>query len=276
MTTPPEGERAKLAGEVTEGDRALWESLCRLNACAANVEDYQEESVALIAKFRASVAVSEAVAERDALEAQMAKDDVALGEVIDERDDAEETLSQAFYLITGRSPEWSNLFGHAEALEEVDDAQTILRESLKQAESKVAALEALVVRLRDCMSDARNDLMQVPNAYKGFNRLLVEGLALVPSDLADCVCVNRQDNAAQEMLITEAVKGADIVNAELKELREGTAALEAENNRLDVALEGILTRLNLMPDITSRDEMWRIWTDTCNICKAALQPAPKV
>ena len=39
-------------------------------------------------------------------------------QTIDERDAAEEALSQAYYLITGHSPEWSNLFGHQEALPE--------------------------------------------------------------------------------------------------------------------------------------------------------------
>jgi hypothetical protein len=33
-------------------------------------------------------------------------------QTIDERDRAEEALSQAYFLITGRSPEWSNLFGY--------------------------------------------------------------------------------------------------------------------------------------------------------------------
>lgn len=51
-------------------------------------------------------------------------------EVIDQRDRAEEALSQAYFLITGRSPEWSNLFGYDEALEEIDDAQQVLRKSI--------------------------------------------------------------------------------------------------------------------------------------------------
>lgn len=51
----------------------------------------------------------------------------ALGEVIDQRDAAEEALSHAYYLVTGRSPEWSNLFGHTEALEEIEDSCALLR-----------------------------------------------------------------------------------------------------------------------------------------------------
>lgn len=53
--------------------------------------------------------------------------------LIDERDKAEEAVSQAYYLIIGRSPEWSSAFGFKEALEEIDDAQHLLRESAKVA-----------------------------------------------------------------------------------------------------------------------------------------------
>lgn len=56
-------------------------------------------------------------------------DDAATIQLIDERDKAQEALSQAYYLITGRSPEWSNTFGYAEALEDIDDAQKILRQA---------------------------------------------------------------------------------------------------------------------------------------------------
>jgi hypothetical protein len=68
----------------------------------------------------------------EAHEAQMRatdREEKALGEVIDQRDAAEEALSQAFYLVTGRSPEWSNLFGHAEALGEIEDACSLLRQA---------------------------------------------------------------------------------------------------------------------------------------------------
>lgn len=57
-------------------------------------------------------------------------------QVIQERDDAEEALSQAYYLVTGRSPEWSNHFGHKEALEEIDEAQRLLRDAAKRADAK--------------------------------------------------------------------------------------------------------------------------------------------
>jgi hypothetical protein len=47
--------------------------------------------------------------------------------VIDERDAAEEALAQAYFLVMGHSAEWSNIFGHAEALEEIGDAVNSLK-----------------------------------------------------------------------------------------------------------------------------------------------------
>lgn len=60
-------------------------------------------------------------------------DERSIGQLIDERDAAEEALSQAYFLIVGHSPEWSNLFGYKEALADIDDAQSILRETAKTA-----------------------------------------------------------------------------------------------------------------------------------------------
>lgn len=61
--------------------------------------------------------------------------DRGLSQAIDERDAAEESLSQMYYLVTGNSPEWSNKFGHAEALEEVADAVSVLKQAAKAAQS---------------------------------------------------------------------------------------------------------------------------------------------
>lgn len=80
--------------------------------------------------------------------------DAAQEQLCTERDAAEEALSQAYYLITGKSPEWSNLFGHVQALEEIDDAQKALRSSLSQSRARelpegcVAVCEQCGVPLR--------------------------------------------------------------------------------------------------------------------------------
>lgn len=73
---------------------------------------------------------------RRAVEAERSEEQLCI-----ERDDAEQALSQAFYLITGRSPEWSNHFGYKEALEEIDDAQRVMRESLSRVRELEEALK---------------------------------------------------------------------------------------------------------------------------------------
>ena len=60
-------------------------------------------------------------------------------QVIGERDAAEEALSQAYFIVTGRSPEWSNLFGHEQALEDIGDACEVLRQSARPDAASEAA-----------------------------------------------------------------------------------------------------------------------------------------
>lgn len=47
--------------------------------------------------------------------------------VVQKVDDAEQALSQMYYLVIGRSPRWSKTFGHQEALDEVKDAVALLK-----------------------------------------------------------------------------------------------------------------------------------------------------
>lgn len=61
---------------------------------------------------------------------EIKKLDADCDQLMTERDEAEEALSQTYFLVTGCSPEWSNLFGHAEALEEIEDALILLRKAM--------------------------------------------------------------------------------------------------------------------------------------------------
>lgn len=63
-------------------------------------------------------------------------------QTIDERDRAEEALSQAYYLVVGHSPEWSNLFGHDEAINDIDDAQKCLRAEVAAQQEEIDRLKA--------------------------------------------------------------------------------------------------------------------------------------
>ena len=52
-------------------------------------------------------------------EAELAAKEKEHLQTIDERDKAEDALSQAYCLVTGSSPEWSNLFGYDQAIEDI-------------------------------------------------------------------------------------------------------------------------------------------------------------
>src|SRR3546814_637262 len=61
----------------------------------------------------------------DALEAkdrEIAREEQSHSRTIDERDAAEKALSDAYAIVTGRPPEWSNHFGYKDALDEMADA----------------------------------------------------------------------------------------------------------------------------------------------------------
>lgn len=80
------------------------------------------------------------------LAAELEREDRAHTQTCAERDAAEEALSQAFFLVTGRSPEWSNHFGHIEALAEIEDAQWLLREAARERNNLKAATARHVAR----------------------------------------------------------------------------------------------------------------------------------
>ena len=76
------------------------------------------------------------------------RDEKAMLQLIDERDAAEECLSQMYYLVTGNSPQWSNLFGHEHALEDVGNAVSVLKQSAKAAPDMLAALKQIEGEMR--------------------------------------------------------------------------------------------------------------------------------
>jgi len=64
----------------------------------------------------------------------MRKDERDLEKAIEERDAAEEALSQAYFIVTGNSPEWSNLFGHDQALDDIRAACEALRAAARASQ----------------------------------------------------------------------------------------------------------------------------------------------
>jgi hypothetical protein len=53
-------------------------------------------------------------------EEALAHEEKAHLHTIDQRDAAEEALSKAYALVMGEYPTWSNLFGYADALEDIE------------------------------------------------------------------------------------------------------------------------------------------------------------
>lgn len=88
-----------------------------------------------------------AITHHEAAKPRVEKDDV--GQEIIERDEAEEAMSQAYYLVTGRSPEWSNIFGYTEALEEISDAVALLKAVAKPTVSIVPTAAEVFAEWRD-------------------------------------------------------------------------------------------------------------------------------
>ncbi len=72
---------------------------------------------------------------------------------IDQRDAAEEALSQAYYLITGRSPDWSSVWGFAECIEEIDEAQQLLRKLIPSSATRKLAERAVESQKNDKRTD---------------------------------------------------------------------------------------------------------------------------
>ena len=98
----------------------------------------RELNAALIAAGVASLERGEWATERDDLNQRIRewrdiceKHDAKLTKVLVESDAAEEVISEIYFRIMGRSPEWSNLFGHKQAVEEIVETFDMVRACLK-------------------------------------------------------------------------------------------------------------------------------------------------
>lgn len=70
---------------------------------------------------------------------EMADLERSLDQAIRDRDNAEECLSHIYYLVTGRSPEWSNKFGYPQAIEDIEDVMAALKAAAKTGLSVASA-----------------------------------------------------------------------------------------------------------------------------------------
>lgn len=87
-------------------------------------------------------------------------------QTIDERDDSEEALAQIYYLVIGRSAEWSNNFGHEHAIQDIDDAQQTFRKTIDALQSTVDAQKREIERLTEELRASRFDLGMAQRAAR--------------------------------------------------------------------------------------------------------------
>jgi hypothetical protein len=75
------------------------------------------------------------------LQASALKEERAHLKTIDERDEAQEAVSQAYYLVLGESPEWSNKFGYDAALDEIGGAVNSLKQMVAHLQARCDELD---------------------------------------------------------------------------------------------------------------------------------------
>lgn len=73
---------------------------------------------------------------QSAIDQARAADEGQMLKLIDERDAAEDALSEAYHLVTGNPAEWSNHFGFKQALEEIDAAKAADQKAIEEMRAK--------------------------------------------------------------------------------------------------------------------------------------------
>ncbi|WP_208950680.1 ead/Ea22-like family protein [Rahnella sp. ChDrAdgB13] len=135
----------------------------------------------------------------EAAEKERDRLDASETQLIDERDSAEQALSDMYEAATGNRPEWSNMFQFADAVEEVSDTVAELRAKLEATEKerdgllvwkKLAAqryekLQALRAKLANpVVLNNALDHYQDPDEYeqgyvRGCNASRIEAIAAI-------------------------------------------------------------------------------------------------
>lgn len=150
--------------------------------------------------------------------------------LIDERDAAEECVSNIYCAVTGRSPEWSNIFGHANALEEITDAVNAL---------KLAAQAGLVAALPG--ADARERAPEILGAAvemvatwleTGGDRLNDDEFRLAET-IATALTAAEQRGMMRAAEIADSWKVETLWDAPKREIYNGTCDVIAEAIRVE-------------------------------------------
>ena len=121
-----------------------------LNIIASLIDEIDMETGyregAFVACNRWHTKFRETEARLEAAEKRIAELERSETQLINERDDAESALNDAYKAVMGQAPEWSNWFGFADAIDEIELACGLWRnqtEDVIQFRQRIAELEAL-------------------------------------------------------------------------------------------------------------------------------------
>ncbi len=147
------------------------------------------------------------------------REEIAHGDTIDQREEAEQAISQAYFLVIGTSPEWSQRVGYEQALDEIDAAQTLLRKSVASAEARANTAEAEVATYKRSwaeLSKINADIIKDRDTAETALKVMREALKRISSkgenglDMWGCRFVAR-DALATLKPGAELQKGVEII-----------------------------------------------------------------
>lgn len=103
----------------------------------------------LLAQFRSAIEtvgarerqLSDALAQLAARDEELAKEEKAHHQTLVERDEAQDAMGDAYCFVTGKFPEWSNLFGYAEATNHIAEVVKQLKGDAAKARVELEAAE---------------------------------------------------------------------------------------------------------------------------------------
>ncbi|WP_145569179.1 hypothetical protein [Yersinia mollaretii] len=99
--------------------------------------------------------LSALIAQLEAAHKRIAELDNSESQLINERDHAESTINSMFVAVMSEKPEWSNMYQFIDAVDEVEDFVSILKQ---RAESAEAALSAANEKLNKVITDDWNEI----------------------------------------------------------------------------------------------------------------------
>ncbi|MGE5024921.1 hypothetical protein AB8898_12235 [Yersinia enterocolitica] len=112
---------------------------------AMTTEDLHSKSGIAVELAWRDLRIEQLIAQLEAAHKRIAELDNSESQLINERDHAESTINSMFVAVMSEKPEWSNMYQFIDAVDEVEDFVSILKQ---RAESAEAALSAANEKLK--------------------------------------------------------------------------------------------------------------------------------